>query len=129
MVTDAYSEIEPGDLLLPYEEAPERFTAQPSRQPVDGAVVAQQPHRSYSGEGDVIVLDRGQEHGLDVGRELIVYRPGHEVTDPLTSVPVLEPDDRIGRLFVLKAGPRTSLALVTQARTEVAEGDRFRSEP
>ena len=38
------------------------------------------------------------------------------------------PDDVIGGAFVVKVSEKTSLALVTKARTDVLVGDRFRSQ-
>ena len=126
-VTAAYAEIEPGDRLLPYEELPEEFASAPSAEAVSGIILALQPERLWSADGDVVVLDRGTEDGLGPGRELVVYRPGGEVRDPLSGSPVLEPDDLVARLFVLRAGYTSSVALVTEARTEIRDGDRFRS--
>ena len=127
VVSVAYSEIEPGDRLLPFEEVEEQFQARTYTDDVGGAVLAQQPHRLYSGRSDLVVLDRGTEHGIDPGRELVIYRKGDDVTDPITANRVAEPDDVVGRVFVLRATPQTSLALVTEAKTEIQEGDLFRS--
>jgi hypothetical protein len=127
VVKAAYSEIEPGDRLVPYEQPPEEFTASAEAKPVSGIILAQQPHRVYSGRGDLVVLDRGLDDGVEPGRELLVFRPGGEAPDPLTSMHLLEPDHRVGRAFVLKAEARTALALVTEAKTEVRQGDHFRS--
>jgi hypothetical protein len=126
-LTTAYSEVEPGDRLISYEQLPEDFVAQPSAEPVNGIVLAQQPNRLWSADGDVVVLDRGTDDGLGPGRELVVYRPGAEVRDPLTDGPVLEPDDLVARLFVLRSAYTSSVALVTEARKEIREGDYFRS--
>jgi hypothetical protein len=126
-VVTAYSEIEPGDRLLPYEELPEEIRSRPSAEPVSGMIVAQQPHRIWSAGGDVVVLDRGRDDGLGAGRELIVYRPGRSVFDPITESPVMEPDDLVARVFVLRAGGSNSIAVVTDAKREIHEGDHFRS--
>jgi hypothetical protein len=47
--------------------------------------------------------------------------------DPAELRSVQTPDDVIGRAFVLKSTPRTSVALLTRARTEVEPGDRYRT--
>jgi hypothetical protein len=126
-VTMAYAEIEPGDRLLPYEDLPQEFTTEPSAESVTGIVLAMQPDRLWSADKDVVVVDRGTEDGLGPGRELIVYRPGDDVRDPLSGSQVLEPDDLVARLFVLRAGHTSSVALVTEARAEIRDGDRFRT--
>jgi hypothetical protein len=94
---------------------------------VDGTIVAQKPHRSYSGRGDLVVLDQGRDSGIATGHELVVYRQGRPVPDPLSGARIMTPDDVIGRLFVLKSSKRTALALVMTARTEIAPGDRYRA--
>ncbi len=127
VVSIAFSEIEPGDRMLPFDEVEDQFQARTFASPVEGVVLAQQAHRLYSGRGDLLVLDRGTEHGLDVGRELIIYRAGRNVYDPLADERVAEPDDLIARVFVLRSSADTSLALVTEAKTEVHEGDFVRS--
>jgi hypothetical protein len=126
-VVRAYAEIEPGDRLLPYEELPDEIQSNPSVEPVSGIVLAQQPHRLWSAGGDVVVLDAGTDEGVSPGRELIVYRPGRDVPDPVSQSMVLEPDDLVARVFVLRAGYSNSVAVVTDARREIHEGDRFRS--
>jgi hypothetical protein len=128
-VTHAYAEIEPGDRLMPYRSEPDAFVQATSDRAVAGTILAQLPHRSYSGEGDIVVLDQGVEAGVVSGRELVVYRAGRLAPDPLSGERLMTPDDEIGRVFVLKSEPASSVALVTQARTEIQPGDRFRNEP
>jgi hypothetical protein len=126
-VITAYSEIEPGDRLIPYEEPPDRFKVEPTDQAYNGIVLAKQPYRLYVGESDLILIDRGSFDGVAVGNELELYRAGKEVLDPVTGAEVLVPDDILGKMFVLKVGPRTSLALIRKARRDIQVGDHFRS--
>jgi hypothetical protein len=127
-VTTAYAEIEPGDRLVPFEEKlPEELMSEPLADSVTGIVLALQPERLWAADGDVVILDRGTKHGLGQGNELIVFRPGDDVRDPLTGSLVREPDDEVARLFVLRVDDSNSVALITQARTEIRDGDRFRT--
>jgi hypothetical protein len=126
-VLQAKAEIEPGDRLAPFEDAAATFTAVAPEGEISGTIVAMQPHRIYSGDLDLVVLDRGSADGLLSGNELVVYRAGKLVTDPLTTARLLQPDDVVGRLFVLKTSPKTSVAVVTRTRTELAAGDLFRT--
>lgn len=128
-VTMAYSEIEPGDRLMPYHPDVELFTTVEASGEVNGTIVAQQPHRMYGGETDLVILDRGSDDGVVRGRELVLYRGGRLVPEPLSGSRVMVPDDVLGRALVLKSDSHTALALVTQARTEITPGDRFRSQP
>jgi hypothetical protein len=126
-VVTATAEIEPGDRLAPFEDAAANFTASPAENPIEGTVVALGPHRIYSGDLDLVVLDRGSADGLASGNEVLVYRAGRLVTDPLTTAKLLQPDDVVGRLFVLKTTPKTAVAVITRTRTEIEPGDHFRT--
>jgi hypothetical protein len=127
MVRWSSSEIEPGDRLMPLIEEPEEIAPAFLDEPVEGVILAQQPRRLYAGAGDLVMLDRGIDDGLVRGAELVVYRDGGLRTDKLEQKAVQIPTDVIGRMFVLKTSPTSSVALVTRARTEVEPGDRYRS--
>jgi hypothetical protein len=126
-VTTAYAEIQPGDRIAHYSEEPEKVREVFSDAAVDGSVVAYEPYRLRSGQGDMVILDKGTDDGVATGRRLSLYRAGREVRDPITETPVLVPDDVIGEAFVVKSSKRASLALVTTATTELLIGDRFRN--
>ena len=126
-IVAAYAEIEPGDRLMPYSELPTEFTAQSPEGKVAGVIVAQMPYRQYTLEGDLVIIDRGMQHGVNSGAELQVYRAGREVVDPVTLGRVLVPDDVIGQMFVLRASDSTSVALVQTANREIRVGDHFRT--
>lgn len=126
-IVAAYAEIEPGDRLIPYEDTPSEFMVSRTEGRVSGEIIAQMEYRQYSGEGDLVVIDRGTRHGVNSGSELEVYRAGKEVLDPVTLGRVLVPDDVIGQVFVLRASDRTSVALVQTANRPVRVGDHFRA--
>jgi hypothetical protein len=126
-VLTAYAEIQPGDRIIHYVEESENIREVFSDAAVDGSVVAYETYRLRSGRGDLVILDKGTEDGVAMGRRFSLYRAGREVRDPLTLTPILVPDDVIGEAFVVKSSPRASLALVTTATTELLIGDRFRN--
>jgi hypothetical protein len=126
-IVAAYAEIEPGDRLIPYMEPPTEFTARRPESKVAGEIIAQMQYRQYSGDGDLVIIDRGTQHGVNSGVELEVYRAGKEVVDPVTLGRVLVPDDVIGQMFVLRASDETSVALMQTANRPVRVGDHFRA--
>ncbi len=126
-IVTATAEIEPGDRIVPWQNAPAEFMLNAPSGDVNGTIVALQPHRLYSGDQDLVILDRGADDGLASGNELVVFRAGSLVRDPLSEARVLEPDDILGRVFVLKTGPRTAVALVARSRAEIEPGDQFRA--
>ncbi len=129
LILDSYVEVEPGDRMIPYAELPMEFKQNHNNDPIDGHVIAVQPYRQYIGEGDVVILNRGVEDGVVTGREFVVYRPGKEVRDPVTTAKVLVPDDILGRIFILRSSPETAVALVRQSATEIQIGESFRQMP
>jgi hypothetical protein len=126
-VVTSYAEIAPGDRVMPYEMLPSEIVESPAGEDVEGTIVAFQPNRIRTGEGDMVILDRGTRDGVTSGRRFDLFRPGREARDPATLTKVLVPDDVIGGLFVMRASEKTSLALITRSRTDVIIGDHFRS--
>jgi len=121
------NQIEPGDRLVPYTEEPKNFRALYAPIDVKGLVLAVQLHRQYAMNGDIVVIDRGRQDGVQVGHQFEVFRAGKEVRDPVTTAQTLVPDDILGTLFVVKTGESTSLALLTRATREIKSGDHFRN--
>ncbi len=97
---------------------------------VEGQLADLLLNAKYTGGGDVLVLNRGSEHGLQVGSTLEVYRPvssqwketwyGRE--------PDIEiPHEVVAQMIVLSVQPKTAMAYVRKANTELWHGDRFRT--
>ena len=126
-VTDAFSEIEAGDRVTPFQAEPRAFTPVPAQDGIEGVILAQQLYRLESAGGDLVLLDQGRSHGVVPGNQFVIFREGKRVPNPLASGTVQMPDDEIGSLFVLRTGERTSLALVTNSTAELSAGFHFRS--
>ena len=126
-IIEAWSEIQPGDRVLPFVEEPASITEVRSGEDVKGQIVAFQPYRQRVGDTDFVIIDAGTKQGMVPGRRLQAYRPAKEVRDPLTHNPLMVPDDVIGDLFVVKAGDSTSVALVMKAERDIHIGDSFRT--
>ena len=127
IVTDAFAEIEAGDRVTPFRAEPAVFAPVASRDGIEGVILAQQLYRLESAGGDLVLLDQGLSDGVVPGNQFVIFREGKRVKNPLARGSVQMPDDELGSLFVLRAGERTSLALVTHAKSELAGGCRFRS--
>jgi len=126
-IVSAYSEIQPGDRLVPYVEEQQEFETIYDDRRREGVIVAMQVNRQYALNGDLIVLDHGSDAGLVIGHEFQVYRAGKTVRDPVSTAKTLVPDDIIGEIVVLKTGATASLALLTRANRPIRIGDRYRS--
>ena len=75
------------------------------------------------GRNDVIVLNRGTEHGLDVGHVLAVHKHGSVVRDRLAGELVQLPSERAGILMVFRSFDKMSYGLVLQTEEPLRVGD------
>ena len=126
-ITESWSEMQPGDRVIPFVEEPDAITEVRVGQAVRGEIVAFEPYRQRVGERDFVVLDQGTRNGVVPGRRLVVFRAGRPVRDPLSSQMMMVPDDIVGEVFVVKSSEKTSLALVTRSDRELIVGDSFRN--
>jgi hypothetical protein len=119
------SEIRRGDHVIPRERHPAEIEIGPTPN-VDGRIVFTPDDRLNMASDDVVYLDRGASHGLDVGSPLEVYRPIGTGLDRVRGEELALPDGIVAKLLVVHADPGTAVALVTYSTVELARGDRFR---
>jgi hypothetical protein len=81
----------------------------------DGVIVAFEEDRPMAGEQEFAYIDRGASC-VAPGRRLTIYRDTSR-----------EGRTAIGELLVLRAGERTSTALITTSLREVEVGDLLRA--
>jgi hypothetical protein len=93
---------------------------------VEGRIVFTPDDRLTMAQDDVVFLDRGISHGLDVGSPLEVYRPIGTGIDEVRNEQLALPDDVVAKLLVVRAGDATAVAVVTQTTVDLARGDLFR---
>jgi hypothetical protein len=119
------SEIQRGDHVLPrlHREADIEIGPKPD---VEGRIVFTPDDRLNMAKEDVVFLDRGTSHGLDVGSPLEVYRPIGTGVDKVRSEQLALPDDVVAKLLVVRAGDATAVAVVTHTTAELTRGDLFR---
>lgn len=65
-------------------------------------------------EGEQVKLNRGREHGVAVGQVFDLYREARVFVLPLTKgeVPLVQPQERVGRVLVFDAEGTTARAMV-----------------
>ncbi len=92
-----------GDHVLPrlHHEADIEIGPKPD---VEGRIVFTPDDRLNMAMDDVVFLDRGTSHGLDVGSPLEVYRPIGTGVDKVRDEQVALPDDVVAKLLVVRAG-------------------------
>ncbi len=115
------SEVRRGDRLLPTDEQELEQVFQPHAPGADteGRIIAVLNGVSRIGQGQIVVLNRGTQHGVETGHIFAVYQAGQTIQDPLSKVrndPVTLPDERAGAVMVFRSFERVSYALVMQAK-------------
>jgi len=126
----AYSDFVPGAYLQPRELRDPQIEIKASPPGVEGQLADLLVDPKYRAGGDVVVLNRGSEDGLEVGSPLEVYRPvsSHWKDNWYGRRPDIEiPHEVVAQMIVLSVQPRTAMAYVRNATTELWYGDRFRT--
>jgi len=118
-------EIRRGDRLLPRERGTSEIPVR-SRPDVQGRVVYTWADRLWIGGDDVVYLNRGAAHGLEVGSPLEVYRPIGTGIDAAQERERRLPDVVVAKLLVVDTTAETATAVVTHAGEEIKKGDWFR---
>jgi hypothetical protein len=131
-LTDTSREALRGDRIMPSDRSPRMnfFPSAPDGE-VNGSVISVIDGVSLIGQYQMVVLNRGTNHGLKEGNTLTVWQTGDSVRDPvssgLTGRKVRLPDTVAGNVMVVKAYPKISYALVMQAISEMRVNDKVRN--
>ena len=114
-----------GDRLMPTEErrVESTFYPKPPSEQIDGVIMTVLGGVTQVGRNDVIVLNRGTEHGLDVGHVLAIHKHGSVVRDRFARELVQLPSERAGILMVFRSFDKMSYGLVLQTEEPLRVGD------
>lgn len=137
-------EIRRGDYLLEAKPLNIPEVIQPvSGGQLDGQIIASLNNRKEQGPYDVVVLNRGRQHGVEVGQMYQAIRPGSTLFidgEEIKLVNYYKPADNISRLWrntmqlpvsatsqmlVLEVQDNTSFAIVVRSREWMSVGDYF----
>lgn len=123
-LADTSREVLEGDRLISQNLTyPANFTPRAPSKPVEGSIIAVVDGVSQVGQYQVVILNRGTRHGLEVGSVLRVWRAGESVADRnrsgLSGGKVRLPDEPAGLSMVFRTYDRVSYALVMEATSEI----------
>jgi hypothetical protein len=134
VLTEGAREALRGDRLISQEgETPLTFTPHAPHTQVDARIIAIADEATEVGQYQVVVLNRGDRHGLTPGAVLAVDQAGEVIHDvwsrrPFGKNPVSDyvelPYERTGTLIVFKVFDRVSYALIIGARGPIQVADR-----
>jgi len=125
-------EVLSGDRLLPRDGAvfDGNFYPKAPSTTVDGRIIDVLDGVSQIGQYSVVAINRGQQHGLQVGDVLSVFQTGETVRDPYSKKrgeAVKLPDELAGRLIVFRTFNQMSLGLVMEANRAMHVMDGVRN--
>ncbi len=114
-----------GDRLLPTEErrVESTFYPKPPSSDIRGAIMTVLGGVTQVGKNDVVVVNRGKAHGLDVGNVLAIHKHGSVARDRYTRELVQLPTERAGILMVFRSFDKMSYGLVLQTDEPLRVGD------
>jgi hypothetical protein len=121
-----------GDRLIPVAKDTPLTTFFPSApdRPVHGSIIAVLGGVTQIGQYQVVVLDRGEQDGLEKGTVLAIDERGETIKDAITPNPwdkIKLPDELAGHLMVFRTFPRVSFALVMDATRAIHVRDHVRN--
>lgn len=123
-ITQVSRELLRGDRLVPITDTPlTTFTPRAAPAGVEGLIIAVVDGVSRIGLHHVVVLNVGEDKGLEPGHVFAVYQTGRVVDDPFAkkhgSEKIALPDEQAGHVLVFRVFGRVSYALVTDATREI----------
>ena len=118
-----------GDRLIPAgeERATANFTPHAPPMPIEGTIISVLNGVNQIGQYNVVVMNRGSNHGLGVGDVLTVWQQGAVVRDRVEGGNVRLPDEEAGTVMVFKSYDRISYGLVMEATQAIHVLDAVRN--
>jgi hypothetical protein len=128
-VIRTYEEVRPGDQLLPSEDRSVDSLFHPSS-PVDdinAQIIAVEGGVTQVGKFNVVIINRGEREGLQIGNVLAIYKAGEVVRDRVKGGKIALPDERAGLLMIFRTFEKLSFGLVLEADRALAVNDKVRN--
>jgi LysM domain len=124
-ITNAFEEIEHGDLITPsiMPLAPKVEVKGTTIESLLGYVIATRHEKGLLGQNDIVYIDKGSDDGVVRGNMFSIYEPCEIVEDKVTGNKVRIPENINGLIVILKAMKTTSVGLITRANKEIVIGD------
>ncbi|MDH3871517.1 MAG: LysM domain-containing protein, partial [Gammaproteobacteria bacterium] len=119
-LTKTTREARVGDRMLPaVKTAPiTHFTPHSPASDTEGRIISVHDGVTQIGQFDVVVINRGEADGMEIGHVMKIFQAGKEIKDSVDgrlSDSVILPDEEAGLLMVFRTFDRVSFALVMKA--------------
>lgn len=127
-LTNSTREAVPGNRLLPaIAEVPMNFFPRAPSSNIDGRIIHVVGGVTQIGQYQVVIMNRGSNHGLSVGDVLSVFQSGNVVEDRVRGGKVTLPEEKEGTIMVFKTYDRISYGLVMEATDAIHLLDAVRN--
>ncbi len=128
-ITRARKEVLTGDNLIPHleQKIDFNFFPRPPRRKMEGKIISVYDGLSQIGQYNVVILNRGTNHGMEIGHVLAVYQSGTYVRDNRTGDDVMLPEERAGLMMVFRVFEKLSYALIMETERALKVNDSFRN--
>ncbi len=129
LLSSTRQEVQIGDRVLPTEERKVASTFFPSSPESDtnGQIISVFNGVTQVGPYDVVVLNRGEREGLEVGNVLAIYKRGALARDRIANETIRLPSERAGLLMVFRTFEKLSYGLVLAAERPLSINDEVRN--
>ena len=126
-MTSVKEDVRLGDRLLPTEErrVESTFYPSPPKEQVEGAIMTILGGLTQVGRNDVVAINRGALHGLEVGNVLEVSKSGRLTRDRISRELIELPSERAGLLMVFRLFDKMAYGLILETEEPIQVGDRF----
>lgn len=122
-------EIQIGDRILPTEERrvdSSFFPSAPAGE-VNGQIISVFGGVTQVGQFDVVVVNRGEREGIEIGNVLAIYKRGALARDRVANETIRLPSERSGLLMVFRTFEKLSYGLVLRAEIPLAVEDEVKN--
>lgn len=129
-LTRTTREINIGDRVMPatHEDIHAYFMPHAPDSDVQGRIISVVDGVSQIGQYQIVVINRGEREGVDVGTVFAVSQTGSVIPDQVSSernASVRLPDERAGLLMVFRTFDKVSFGLIMKATSALHVGDKI----
>ena len=125
MIDESVQEIMAGDRALPFEDQlfPPVFMLRAPASDIEAHIISVYGGVTQIGTYHVVVLNKGERDGLDVGHVMTVMQSGRTIDDDFALTDdeqsITLPSEQAGELMVFRTFEKTSLALIMRATRSI----------
>jgi nucleoid-associated protein YgaU len=129
IIVTSKEEMGVGDHLVPVPPmAILNFVPHAPATPIDARVMSVYGGVTQAGQNQIISINRGKQHGIDIGTVLQLSRFGKVIADRTNDKkPIKLPDEQYGTLFIFRVFNNISYGLIMQVTDAVSVGDVVKS--